>query len=81
MNSEKARWEFRELIKRCSCSRAARSVQITKEDSEALKKEGYIVKPSTAKCTPAKCYPELYSLLYPQGGCPAQSHATKETAK
>ena len=25
-------------------------------------------------CTPKECYPALYKLLYPRGGCPAKSY-------
>lgn len=29
------------------------------------------------KCYPKICYPELYRVLYPCGGCPAKSHVSK----
>lgn len=66
MNLRKARKEFAMLIDRCGCSRA--SIHISKEESEEAKKEGIMIEPKEPFCTPKRCYPELYSLLYPRGG-------------
>jgi len=67
MNRDRARIEFRILIERCGCSRAA--VKITEEESKGLG-----IKPVNPSCTPKKCFPELYVLLYPKGGFNRVSH-------
>jgi len=61
---EKARREFKSLIDRCGCSRA--SLHITKE--EVNKINIYGIKPVEPHCTPKRCFPILYNLLYPKGG-------------
>ena len=80
MNLRKARLEFCMLVDRCGCSRA--SLRITPEEAKKMnriftengKYPQYTVEPVEPSCTPEKCYPELYKLLFPKGDCPAKSH-------
>lgn len=63
---KKLRREFAFLVNRCGCSRA--SLHITEEEAEKWSKEMGKIRPHTPHCTPKKCFPTLYSLLYPKGG-------------
>ena len=74
MNLQKARLEFKILIDRCACSRAY--CEVTKEEAEA-----WSVEPCIPSCTPKKCFPELYSLLYPKGGLHQVSHLVQQYRK
>ena len=69
---KKLRREFAFLVNRCGCSRA--SLHITKEEAKEMTKEFYEggkhgkVEACTPHCTPKKCFPNIYKLLYPKGG-------------
>jgi len=67
IDKEKMRREFAILIDRCGCSRA--SLLITEEKAKKWTKEGLgKFKSHIPHCTPKKCFPTLYKLLYPNGG-------------
>lgn len=73
---KQARWEFRFLISRCGCSKAA--LVITEDDVKEATKSGISLKPKEPSCSPKTCFPTLYALLYPHGGCHAVSdHVTR----
>lgn len=69
-NIGKLQREFKMLIERCGCSRA--SLEITPEEAKKMNDEklgGYTkIEPVEPHCTPKKCFPTLYALLYPYGG-------------
>lgn len=71
-NFNKLRFEFRFLIDRCECSRAGTFLA----PKEAQK---FGVKPSPPSCTPSKCFPTLYKILYPKGGLSIISNSCKNS--
>lgn len=76
MNIQKARREFRIMIDRCGCSRA--SIRLTQEEIDKVNTDGSIrVEPVEPSCTPSRCFPELYQILYPKGGFSGKSNALK----
>jgi len=79
MDLQKARREFAMLIDRCACSRAA--IRITEEEAKDLSKEGIKTPPTEPSCTPKRCYPELYNLLYPKGGFRQKSYLLRRKGK
>lgn len=74
------RIEFKYLINACGCSRASLLItleeakKMTEEFTENGKYPQYKINPVTPTCTPAKCFPTLYKLLYPKGGLNKVSH-------
>lgn len=76
---QKARKEFSMLIERCGCSRAG--LTITEKDVEEAKKAGIDLQVKEPSCTPKRCYPALYKLLYPKGGFYVVSQLIKKKKK
>ena len=83
MNEEtlrKIRKEFEILINRCGCSRA--SLHITKEEAKEMTETFETeVRPCIPHCTPKKCFPTLYNLLYPKGGFHVVSYMVENFRK
>lgn len=83
MNEEtlkKLRKEFEILINRCGCSRA--SLHITEKDAKEMSETFETkVRPCVPHCTPKKCFPTLYNLLYPKGGFHVVSYMVENFRK
>jgi hypothetical protein len=62
----KMRKEFSILIDRCGCSRA--SLRISQKEIDEAPEVFKGTKPTEPHCTPKRCFPTLYSFLYPKGG-------------